>query len=114
MQHILPLLAHPRRDVRLPCAWFINNLTWIEDNADEAPSRERAASLRQLGFEEGARLLSRDVDLDIRERAKTAIEQFAKLLGEQRSGYGSPAVSGFGGGLGGLQTHRAWGRDSGV
>lgn len=127
MQHVLPLLSHPRRDVRLPCAWFINNLTWVEDTTDEAASRERVQSLRQLGFEEGARLLGKDPDLDIRERAKTAMEQMSKLLGDQRTGYASPAGAGFGGdatsvsglgrvgsGLGGLHGHRAWGRDGGV
>jgi hypothetical protein len=141
MQHVLPLLSHPRRDVRLPCAWFINNLTWVEDHGDEPASRERAQSLRQLGFEEGARLLGRDTDLDIRERAKTAVEQMGKLLGDggRSTGFQSPAgfgveggggggagggaggvgggVSGLGrvgSGLGSLHTHRAWGRDAGV
>ncbi|KAF2796418.1 ARM repeat-containing protein [Melanomma pulvis-pyrius CBS 109.77] len=127
MQHVLPLLSHPRRDVRLPCAWFINNLVWVEDNTDENATRERAQSLRQLGFEEGARLLGRDMDLDIRERAKTAIEQMAKLLGDTRGlgyGSGSPTFGGsdaggvgglasMGGRLGSLHSHRAWGRDGG-
>jgi hypothetical protein len=121
MQHVLPLLSHPRRDVRLPCAWFINNLTWQEDNADEGPSRERIQLLRQLGYEEGVRLLGRDVDLDIRERAKTAIEQMGKFLGERGGGglgggYTSPGTAFGGSALGGLGTHRGWGgsRDSGV
>jgi hypothetical protein len=129
MQHILPLLSHPRRDVRLPCAWFINNLVWVEDTTDENATRERAQSLRQLGFEEGARLLGRDMDLDIRERAKTAIEQMKTLLGERGTGtgYASPASTTFGGDAGGvggvaqlggrlgsLHSHRTWGRDGGV
>ncbi|KAH9874878.1 hypothetical protein J1614_004365 [Plenodomus biglobosus] len=82
MQHVLPLFTHPRRDVRVACAWMLHNLVWVEDHTDEAATRERAALLRQLGFEEGARMLGRDVDLDIKERAKTSIEQFAKLLGD--------------------------------
>ncbi|PSN68439.1 ARM repeat-containing protein [Corynespora cassiicola Philippines] len=108
MTHVLPLLSHPRREVRLPCAWFINNLVWVEEAADEPATRERAQQLRDLGFEEGARLLGRDMDLDIRERAKTAIEQMGKLLGTAGTGYASPAqAGGFGEGglgrLGGLQ-----------
>jgi hypothetical protein len=129
MQHVLPLLSHPKRDVRLPCAWFINNLVWVEDATDENATRERAQSLRQLGFEEGARLLGRDMDLDIRERAKTAIEQMKSLLGERGTGtgYASPASATFGGDgggvgglaqlggrLGSLHSHRAWGRDGGL
>lgn len=107
MQHVLPLFTHPRRDVRVACAWMLHNLVWVEDHTDEAATRERAQSLRQLGFEEGAKVLGRDMDLDIRERAKTSIEQFGKLLGSsEHRGYASPANT-FGGeagaaGLGGM------------
>ncbi|KAF2016568.1 ARM repeat-containing protein [Aaosphaeria arxii CBS 175.79] len=86
MQHVLPLFTHPSRDVRLPCAWFLNNLLWVENITDEAATRDRAQSLQALGFEEGARSLGRDTDLDVRERAKTAIEQMNKLLGISVSG----------------------------
>ncbi|KAJ4289739.1 hypothetical protein N0V90_011069 [Kalmusia sp. IMI 367209] len=126
MSHILPLLTHPRRDVRLPCVWFIHNLIWIDDQTDEASARERAQQLRQLGFDEGARLLGRDIDLDIRERAKTVIELMWKLLGPA-SGHTSPSTAGAfgegaaGGGAfgslrglggGGMHPHRGnWGRD---
>lgn len=125
MQHVLPLLTHPRRDVRLPCAWFINNLVWEEDSSDAVPTRERAMQLRNLGFEEGAKSLGRDIDLDVRERAKTAVEQLGKLLGSGgggTAGYGSPGAhqvfgeGSSGSGLGGLRglggQHRgSWGRD---
>ncbi|KAH9878774.1 hypothetical protein IAQ61_002048 [Plenodomus lingam] len=96
MQHVLPIFTHPRRDVRVACAWMLLNLVWVEDHTDEAATRERAALLRQLGFEEAARMLGRDVDLDIKERAKTSIEQFAKLLGEgvwnSSAGFSSSSV----------------------
>ncbi|KAF1970099.1 ARM repeat-containing protein [Bimuria novae-zelandiae CBS 107.79] len=107
MQHILPLLTHPRRDVRLPCAWFVNNLVWEEDSSDAVPTRKRAQQLRALGFEEGVRALSRDIDLDVRERARTAVEQLGKLLsGDSR--YTSPGGNtvvreGIGSGLGGFR-----------
>lgn len=124
MSHIRPLLTHPRRDVRLPCAWLINNLVWVEDQTDEGPTRERALQLRTLGFEEGARMLGRDMDLDIRERAKTAIEQMGKLLGSSSSaGFTSPlagtagfsgadgaGLSGLRGGLSSLHPHRGHGQ----
>ncbi|KAF1833148.1 ARM repeat-containing protein [Decorospora gaudefroyi] len=102
MQHILPLFTHPRRDIRVACAWMLHNLVWVEDHTDEAATRERAISLRQLGFEEGARVLGRDMDLDVKQRAVVSIEQFDKLLngGLSRSGFASP--SGFGGGDGGV------------
>ncbi|KAH7393013.1 armadillo-type protein [Pyrenochaeta sp. MPI-SDFR-AT-0127] len=104
MQHVLPLFTHPRRDVRVACAWMLHNLVWVEDHTDEAATRERAQLLRQLGFEEGARVLGRDIDLDIRERAKTSIDQFGKLLGlSEPRGYANTAHN-FGGeaGAGGL------------
>lgn len=118
MQHILPLLTHPRRDVRLPCAWFVCNLVWEEDSSDAGPTRERAQQLRNLGFEEGVKGLSRDIDLDVRERARTAVEQLGKLLsGEGR--YGSPVGATYGegggsglGGIRGLGGHAGrWGRE---
>jgi hypothetical protein len=110
MQHILPLCTHPRREVRSAWALFLNNLLWLEDSSDEAATRERAQLLKNLGFEEGAKLLAKDMDLDVRERVKPVIDQFARLLGEAQgmgrsSVYGSASGSvgqgqgqGFGGG----------------
>ncbi|EUC38501.1 hypothetical protein COCCADRAFT_781 [Bipolaris zeicola 26-R-13] len=101
MQHVLPLFTHPRRDIRVACAWMLHNLVWVEDHTDEAATRERALSLRQLGFEEGAKQLSRDMDLDVKQRAVVSVEQFDKLLnngsgGGGRSGFAS-STGGFGG-----------------
>ncbi|PVH99642.1 ARM repeat-containing protein [Periconia macrospinosa] len=107
MTHILPLLSHPHREVRSCCAWLIQNLIWIDDHTDEPGTRERASILRTLGFEEGAKLLSKDADLDVRERGKTAVEQMSKLLGSSSvaaggvPGFASPAGSGSGGVFGG-------------
>jgi hypothetical protein len=110
MQHVLPLFTHPRRDIRVACSWMLHNLVWVEDHTDEAATRERAITLRQLGFEEGAKQLGRDSDNDVQQRAIVSIEQFDKLLnggsGNRRSGgFGSPG--GFGGdGSGGLMSGR--------
>lgn len=117
MSHVLPLFTHPRRDVRVACAWMLHNLVWIEDHNDEPAARDRAVNLRQLGFEEGARVLGRDMDQDIKERARTSIEQFGKLLGSgpgsgaERGAYGGASTQGYaaeglGGRLGGLS---GWG-----
>ncbi|KAF1938174.1 ARM repeat-containing protein [Clathrospora elynae] len=119
MQHVLPLFTHPRRDVRVPCAWMLHNLVWIEDHIDEAVTRERALSLRQLGFEEGAKVLIKDLDLDVKQRAIVCISQFDKLIGEghARSGFASPSTFGGGGeagagGLGRLGGMHGWRHDS--
>lgn len=105
MTHILPLLGHPHREVRSCCAWLIQNLIWIDDHSDEPGTRERASILRALGFEEGARKLAGDLDLDVRERGKTAVDQLNKLLGSSMAsgvpGFASPAAGG-GGSAGGV------------
>jgi uncharacterized membrane protein YgcG len=111
MQHLLPILSHPRREVRASCAWCLHNLLWLDDSSDEAATRERALLLRNLGFEEGARILGTDADLDVCQRAKTVNDQFARLLGDgnaqgggRSAGYASTSgnQSQFGGGDGGM------------
>ncbi|GME61002.1 hypothetical protein GTA08_BOTSDO00803 [Neofusicoccum parvum] len=80
MHHLLPLFSHPDRRIRVACVWLVNNLTWIEDTSDHINARQRALELRNLGVEERVRLCLSDAELDVRERAKTAMEQVTKLL----------------------------------
>ena len=120
MRHILPLFSHPVRDVRLGCAWMVINLVWVEDHTEEGPTRERARVLRDMGFEGKVNELTRDPDLDVRERAKTATDVLGRLNGEGagvvgegrreqgRSGYVSPSQA-FG--VEGLRGLHGWGRD---
>ncbi|KAH8716958.1 hypothetical protein GQ44DRAFT_688435 [Phaeosphaeriaceae sp. PMI808] len=101
MHHILPLLSHQNRDIRLMCAWFLQNLLWEDDSSDKAAARERCVSLRMLGFEEGAKLLCRDADLDVSQRGKTVNDRFMELLSGEGGGRGYHASSGQFGGHGG-------------
>ena len=81
LRSLLPFFSHSDRRLRVACVWFVSNLTWV-DNASDAPAaRIRALELRALGFEERLRVAASDSDLDVRERAKTALDQCAKLLG---------------------------------
>lgn len=98
MQHLLPLLNHPTPGVRSTCAWCIYNLLWIDDSSEEAATRERAHQLKNMGFEDAARALLADQELDVRERAKTVVDQFTNLLGDGH-GHGAGA-RGYGGGQG--------------
>lgn len=102
MQHLLALFAHPDRRIRVACVWLVNNLTWIEDTSDHANARLRAQELRGLGVEEKVRQCLNDGELDVRERAKTAGEQMAKLLeglgGQQGQGQGPQQQQQAGGG----------------
>ncbi len=105
---------------------MVINLVWIEDQTDEAATRERARILKDMGFEEGVKVLARDQDLDVRERAKTAVDLLARLTGsgevggaEGRGGRGGATATGFASsgqpfgemrGLGGLS---GWRHDAG-
>ncbi|KAK7534047.1 armadillo repeat domain-containing protein [Phyllosticta citribraziliensis] len=92
MQHLLPLFGHPDRRIRVACVWLVNNLTWIEDQSDTPAAKQRALELRAIGVEERVRLCLSDAELDVRERAKTAVDQMNKLLG-LLDGYGNGASS---------------------
>ncbi|OJD31548.1 armadillo repeat protein [Diplodia corticola] len=99
MRELLPLFAHPDRRIRVACVWLVNNLTWIEDASDHGAARQRALELRGLGVEERVRLCLSDAELDVRERAKTAVEQVGKLI--EGLGHGGGTTSGTTGGSGG-------------
>ncbi|KAF1918189.1 armadillo-type protein [Ampelomyces quisqualis] len=107
MHHLLPILSHPKPQVRACCAWCLHNLLWLDDSGDEAATRERALSLRHMGFEDAVRVLVTNTELDVAERAKAVIDRFNRLLGEGQRGnagvYGSGVAGGqgFGGGAGG-------------
>ena len=72
---ILPLFAHPHREVRSCCAWIVINLTWMDDQSDHSSCRERAQELMHLGWYEKLQTLESDPELDVRERTKTALHQ---------------------------------------
>ena len=77
---ILPLYSHPQRDVRVACAWLVINLTWVDNQTDQANCRSRAHELVTLGFYQKLEALESDSELDVRERAKTALHQMGQLL----------------------------------
>ncbi|KAH9821471.1 Armadillo/beta-catenin-like repeat protein, partial [Teratosphaeria destructans] len=76
----LPHFTHIDRRVRSLSVWCVSNLTWIEDDGDKKEARQRALELRSLGIEAEVRKLAQDVDLDVKERVKTAVRQFEQLL----------------------------------
>jgi armadillo repeat-containing protein 8 len=80
MRLFIPLAAHPSASVRMAYAWFVINLTWVEDSNNRPDARARALDLRKLGLEERLEALQRDSDLDVRERAKQAAASLQDLL----------------------------------
>ena len=74
------LLSHVEPRVRLPGVLALNNLTWVDSQEDAPAARARAEELRALGLEERLRECLNDECLDIREKAKTGVEQFRETL----------------------------------
>lgn len=64
------------REVRVALCHLINNLTWQDDTSDAGACSQRAAELRRLGFLKKLETLGQsDDELDVRERAKSALWQ---------------------------------------
>jgi hypothetical protein len=76
LRQILAFLNHSNREIRLPCCWIAINLTYADDELDRGGCRQRAQELHKLGYLTKLKALGKevDLDLDVRERAKTAIE----------------------------------------
>ncbi|KAF2999586.1 hypothetical protein E8E14_005894 [Neopestalotiopsis sp. 37M] len=63
------------REVRVALCHLLNNLTW-QDDANDAPAcSQRAIELKKLGFLNKLESLGHDEELDVRERAKSALWQ---------------------------------------
>lgn len=64
------------REVRVALCHLINNLTWQDDTSDASACSQRAAELRRMGFLKKLETLGQsDDELDVRERAKSALWQ---------------------------------------
>lgn len=74
------LLNHVQPRVRLPGVLALNNLTWVDSQEDAPAARARAEQLRAMGLEERLRECLADECLDVREKAKTGMEQFRETL----------------------------------
>ena len=66
---------HPSIEVRLALCWLVTNLTWMDDANDAQACAQRANELKMLGFLVKLEMLEHDPELNVRERAKSAIWQ---------------------------------------
>jgi hypothetical protein len=73
---LLPHLRHREATVRSACLWVIANVTWSESESDRLDARARVNTLRSMGFETAVKSLTDDPSLNVRERVKTALDQF--------------------------------------
>jgi hypothetical protein len=72
---LVPQFNHSSIEVRLALCWLITNLTWMDDANDTQACCQRAKELKSLGFLEKLEMLQHDPELNVRERAKSAIWQ---------------------------------------
>jgi hypothetical protein len=72
---LVPQFNHASIEVRLALCWLITNLTWMDDANDAQACCQRANELKSLGFVAKLETLEKDPELNIRERAKSALWQ---------------------------------------
>lgn len=72
---------HPQMEIRLAMCHLATNLTWLDDQTDGKACAQRAAELAKLGFLEQLEVLEQDAELNVRERAKSAVWQMKQSLG---------------------------------
>lgn len=76
---LVPQFNHPSIEVRLALCWLVTNLTWMDDASDGQACATRAHELRKLGFFTKLEILEQeDPELNVRERAKSALWQMKK------------------------------------
>jgi hypothetical protein len=76
LKQLAKLFNSQDREVRVALCHLINNLTWQDDHSDASSCSQRATELRNLGFLKKLETLGQDDDeLDVRERAKSALWQ---------------------------------------
>ncbi|KAI1344098.1 armadillo repeat protein [Xylariaceae sp. FL0016] len=76
LKQLSKLFTSKDREVRVALCHLINNLTWQDDTTDAKACSQRADELRRLGFLSRLESLGQsDDELDVRERAKSALWQ---------------------------------------
>jgi hypothetical protein len=72
---LVPQFNHQSIEIRLALCWLCTNLTWLDDQSDSSACKQRAQELRRLGFLGKLEMLEQDPELNVRERAKSALWQ---------------------------------------
>lgn len=78
---LVPQFNHPSIEVRLALCWLVTNLTWMDDGNDEKACVQRVNELKKLGFLSKLEILEQDPELNVRERAKSALWQMRQGQG---------------------------------
>ncbi|KAJ9643804.1 uncharacterized protein PV06_09019 [Exophiala oligosperma] len=80
MKQVLSFSGHEDREVRAQVCWIAINLTYEDDVSERAACKQRAQELQRYGYVTHVRKLEGDPDINVRERAKTAMHLMSKLL----------------------------------
>jgi armadillo repeat-containing protein 8 len=72
---------HPNIEIRLALCHLATNLTWMDDTSDSKACTQRANELLKLNFLTQLEMLEQDPELNVRERAKSAVWQMKQSLG---------------------------------
>lgn len=67
------------KEVRVALCHLVSNLTWQDDDSDARACAQRAYELKKLGFLTKLEGLEDDCELDVRERAKSAVWQMKQV-----------------------------------
>ena len=81
LESLVKQFHHPMMEIRLAMCHLVTNLTWLDDAGDGASCKERTKELVRMGWLEQLEVLERDEDLNVRERAKSAVWQMKQSLG---------------------------------
>ena len=72
---LVPQFNNPTIEVRHALCWLVTNLTWVDHTNDTQACVQRANELKKLGFLAKLEMLEQDPELNVRERAKSAVWQ---------------------------------------
>jgi len=79
LKALVPHFSSKDKDVRVALCHLLSNLTWRDDTNDTQAAGQRALELKRLGLLSKLEALEQeDTELDVRERAKTAIYQMSQ------------------------------------
>ncbi|RMD43215.1 hypothetical protein DV735_g1970, partial [Chaetothyriales sp. CBS 134920] len=80
LKQVVSFTSHSNAEVRVQCCWVVINLLFEDEENDRNVCRKRALELQRIGLASSVKKLETDADTDVRERAKTAVQLFTRLL----------------------------------
>eukprot|EP00736_Rhodelphis_marinus_P004546 Rmarinus@m.1556 len=93
LDRVIRYLSHGNSHLRVAATWCIINLSWKEEKSAVGECEARIRKLRDLGVADQLVQMREDADIDVRDRVKTALEQFAAMSGGSSPPQGSATAS---------------------